>query len=118
MLGRSMVWLLALALMAALPLSAVAAEEGSAEVLGRRDDNQAEVIVQDDGDDDDDESTASGYTSGVSSNDKTGSGHSAVSRDRDRSRGDRTRDWTKDGGSRTRDRSRNHTNDGTRNDTR
>ena len=53
------------------------------------------------------------------SNDATGSRHTAVSRGRDRSRGDRTRDWTRDGaGDRTRDRSAGHTNDKSRNDTR
>ena len=53
------------------------------------------------------------------SNDATGSRHTAVSRDRDRSRGDKTRDWTRDGaGDRTRDRSAGHTNDKSRNDTR
>ena len=53
------------------------------------------------------------------SNDATGSRHTAVSRDRDRSRGDRTRDWTRDGaGDRTRDRSAGQTNDKSRNDTR
>jgi hypothetical protein len=76
------------------------------------------------GDDDDDNSgnsgnSRSGFTSGVNSNDRTGSGHTAVSRDRDRSRGDKTRDWTKDRtNNRTRDRSGNKTNDGSRNDSR
>jgi len=41
-----------------------------------------------------------------------------VSRDNDRSRGDRTKDWTRDGGDKTRDHSANQTNDGSRNDTR
>ena len=41
-----------------------------------------------------------------------------MSRDRDQSRGDRTKDWTRDGGDRTRDFSQNRTNDGSRNDTR
>jgi len=42
-----------------------------------------------------------------------------VSRDRDLSRGDNTRDWTRDGkGDRTRDWSQNRTNDRSRNDTR
>jgi hypothetical protein len=49
----------------------------------------------------------------------TDSRHSAVSRDRDRSRGDLTKDRTRDGkGDATRDHSRNHTNDKSRNDTR
>ena len=41
-----------------------------------------------------------------------------MSRDRDRSRGDKTRDWTKDGKGKRRDWSANKTNDRSRNDTR
>jgi hypothetical protein len=53
------------------------------------------------------------------SGDKTGSRYSGVSRDRDNSWGDRTRDWTRDGkGGATRDFSANLTNDNSRNDTR
>ena len=53
------------------------------------------------------------------SNDHTGSGHTAVSADRDRSRADKTRDFTRDGqGDRTRDFSQNRTNDRSRGDTR
>jgi hypothetical protein len=75
------------------------------------------------GDDDDGNSGNSGnsrsFTSGVNSNDRTGSGHTAVSRDRDRSRGDKTRDWTRDRtDNRTRDRSGGKTNDRSRNDSR
>ncbi len=52
-------------------------------------------------------------------NDNTRSNYSKVSRDRDRSRGDLTRDLTRDGGNGlTRDLSRNATNDRSRNDTR
>lgn len=70
-------------------------------------------------DDDDDDGDTSDFTSGVDSNDRTGSGHSAVSRDRDRSRGDRTRDRTRDGaGGPKRDWTGNHTNDRSRNDSR
>jgi hypothetical protein len=74
------------------------------------------------GDDDDGSNSGnsnSGFTSGVNSNDRTGSGHTPVSRDRDRSRGDKTRDWTKDRtNNRTRDRSGGKTNDRSRNDSR
>ena len=52
------------------------------------------------------------------SRDKTNSKRTPVSRDRDRSRGDKTRDWTLDGGDRTRDRTPNSTNDRSRHDTR
>lgn len=44
---------------------------------------------------------------------------SKASRDRDISRGTHTRDWTRDGGGKKKiDKSRNHTNDKSRNDTR
>ena len=53
------------------------------------------------------------------SRDGTNSRHTAVSRDRDHSRGDKTRDWTGDGpGKKKRDWSSNKTNDRSRNDTR
>ena len=53
------------------------------------------------------------------SNDNTGSRETRVSRDRDLSRDDLTKDRTKDGpGTSTRDFSQNRTNDGSRNDTR
>ena len=73
---------------------------------------------------DDDDTTGGGddsdsFTSGVSSNDGTNSRVTAVSRDTDRSRGDLTRDRTKDGpGAATRDRTAGSTNDGSRHDTR
>jgi hypothetical protein len=51
-------------------------------------------------------------------NDNTDSGYSNVSRDEDRSRGDRTMDQTNDGGDPTRDRTSNSTNDNSLNDTR
>ena len=54
----------------------------------------------------------------VKTNDGTRSNYTGVSRDRDRSRGDVTKDWTMDGGDRTRDLTRNLTNDRSRNDTR
>ena len=41
-----------------------------------------------------------------------------MSRDRDRSRGDMTKDGTRDGGDRTRDLTPNLTNDSSKNDTR
>jgi hypothetical protein len=60
-----------------------------------------------------------GASSGIDSNDGTNSRHTARSNDTDKSRGDLTRDRTKDGpGTSTRDRSANDTNDKTRNDTR
>ena len=95
----------------------VAKREDSATVLLSEDDDD------DDGDDDDndDDTDVTGASSpsgtGVS-NDGTGSRVTAVSRDRDVSNDDLTKDRTMDGGDPTRDFSQNHTNDASRNDTR
>lgn len=119
-MGRLMVVLLGLGILLA-PTGAVAADLDEV-VLGREED-AAELVAAED----DDDGFATGATGGDSgdtdatgdSNDGTGSGHSAVSRDADRSRGDRTRDFTKDGpGDWKRDWSGGHTNDASRNDTR
>jgi hypothetical protein len=116
MLGKTGILLLALGVLFAVPAGGAIAGERD-EAAFRRDDDYSEVVAVSD-DDGDDTDTNSRHSSGVDSNDRTGSGHSAVSRDRDRSRGDRTRDWTRDGGDRTRDWTGNHTNDRSRNDTR
>ena len=96
----------------------------------KREDSYREVVAVDDRDDDDDESTRSrsGPENGTSRGDGTGVSFSrrdgtnsrmtGVSRDRDNSRRDLTKDWTRDGGDKTRDFSRNLTNDKSRNDTR
>jgi hypothetical protein len=82
------------------------------------------ALVADDDDDDsrDTRSRASKSTRGTGSSrsrrDGTNSRYSKVSRDRDRSRGDKTKDWTRDGGDRTRDLTPNLTNDRSRQDTR
>jgi hypothetical protein len=100
----------------------LASEDGRAEtaVLARNEDEDSGLVTapgDDDGGDDDDDS--GGFTSGVHSNDRTNSRVTRVSRDSDRSRGDLTRDRTKDGpGGPTRDRTRQSTNDGSRHDTR
>lgn len=101
------------------------------EAYKRSDDTPDVVLAVDDEDDDDtfgreaasrDNTSFSRTTRGTGSSrsrrDGTNSRYSRVSRDRDRSRGDRTKDWTRDGGDRTRDRSRGATNDRSRNDTR
>jgi hypothetical protein len=92
-------------------------------VLNKRDDHSASWVVADD--DDNDNTDPGTKTDGPShdntnsaSHDNTNSRFTAVSRDRDQSRGDLTRDWTKDGGDKTKDKSANITNDRTRNDTR
>lgn len=105
----------------ALPISSAFADDG---VTLKRDDDGADLVLVTDDDDglDGDGATNTGAsgdnTSGVNSNDATNSRKTAVSRDRDLSRGDKTRDWTRDGGDRTRDWSQHKTNDRSRNDTR
>jgi hypothetical protein len=88
--------------------------------LGRGDEEEMVLLADDDDDGADTGSNSrSGFTSGVNSNDGTGSGHTPVSRDRDRSRGDKTRDRTRDGkGGPRRDWSGGHTNDRSRRDSR
>ena len=94
------------------------------EALKREDDAVELVLVADDDETNDDETDDDGGDEGDTrsrsreTNDNTNSRYSAVSRDRDISRGDRTRDWTSDGGEKLRDWSANNTNDRSRNDTR
>lgn len=123
-MGRLMVWCLGLALLAA-PMSAFAADGVDDEIALRRHEDAAELVLAEEDDDGfrDGATGGSGTNDSVdatgNSNDATGSGYSAVSRDRDLSRGDRTRDWTRDGaGDGKRDWTGGHTNDGSRNDTR
>ena len=109
--------------------SALAATDGRTDtqiVLRDEDDDAGLATLERDDDPDDvaDDTDDGGgdsnsATSGVNSNDGTNSRYTSVSRNRDRSRGDLTRDRTKDGpGGATRDRSAHHTNDRSRNDTR
>jgi hypothetical protein len=99
------------------------ADRSDDEVVFARDEDAGGVLATD-GDDGDDTTDGDGdnsdsFTSGVDSNDGTNSRSTGVSAGDDRSRGDLTRDWTKDGpGTSTRDRSAGHTNDGSRHDTR
>jgi hypothetical protein len=92
----------------------------------KRPETLAGVVVAMD-DDDDDPTTRSavskttrGTGSSRSRRDGTNSRYTAVSRDRDWSRGDKTKDWTYDGPrqGQVRDWSVNKTNDRSRNDTR
>ena len=123
---RILTFLVAAALAAfGLAGTALAASDSDTEDVVARDEDLAGVVVVDDDDDDDDDSGAGtnggtdSFTSGVDSNDGTNSRVTPVSRGDDLSRGDLTRDRTKDGpGTATRDRTANHTNDGSRNDTR
>jgi hypothetical protein len=98
-------------------------DRSDAEIVFARDEDAGGVLATD-GDDGDDTTDGDGdnsdsFTSGVDSNDGTNSRGTGVSASDDHSRGDLTRDWTKDGpGTSTRDRSAGHTNDGSRHDTR
>jgi hypothetical protein len=120
MLARLAIMILAAAVGMGIPVAAIA---GGDEAYRAR---EEDVYVVSGADDDDDGDTGTGNTgdttsntSGENSNDGTNSRHTAVSRDRDRSRGDLTKDRTRDGnGGPKRDWSRNHTNDRSRNDTR
>ncbi len=97
-----------------------AAAKGEA-VLARDEDADGTLLTVERDDDDDSRDGNSGlFTSGVNSNDGTNSRRTGVTRsNRDRSRGDLTKDRTKDGrGGPTRDRTKNHTNDRSCHDTR
>jgi len=109
----------------AMPGAAVSASAPSDGAFVKRDEDVSEVVLVADDDDDDtnDKSrsrdTRSRFTGNSrSTRDHTRSNFTRMSRDRDRSRGDKTRDWTRDGGDRTRDHSQNRTNDRSRNDSR
>ena len=87
----------------------------------KRDDDGVELVLAGDDDDDDADTTDDADTSAPSlaTSDNTNSRFSAVSRDRDISRGDLTKDFTSDGpGDENRDLSANATNDNSRSDTR
>jgi hypothetical protein len=109
-------------------------QSGAAAEDAKREDDSVELALTSDDDDADGDDTngddpttqTNGDTNGdtgtgfsKSTNDNTNSRFTGVSRDRDNSRSDKTRDWTRDGGgTRTRDHSGNQTNDRSRNDTR
>jgi hypothetical protein len=89
----------------------------------KRDEDAVDLVLMDDDDDDDTNDDTGGDTSNTgnsaSTSDNTASNFTAVSRDRDLSRSDKTRDWTRDGaGDQKRDWSGNKTNDRSRSDTR
>jgi hypothetical protein len=91
------------------------------EEIYKRDEQSRELVAVDD-DDDADTNTRTGKDTRTGASratrDNTASNVTKVSRDRDLSRSDKTRDRTRDGGDRTRDWSANKTNDRSRNDTR
>lgn len=102
------------------------ATPGTDQAIVKREDQVAELVLVSDDDDDDTNDADSGVSnttvgtgSSISRADGTNSRYTAVSRDRDLSRGDKTKDWTQDGpGGATRDLTPNLTNDQSRNDTR
>ena len=88
------------------------------DVLFKRDEDSVQMVAVDDNDDDDTNDDNSNTGASAATNDNTRSNFTAVSRDRDLSRSDKTKDRTQDGGDPTRDVSANQTNDESRNDTR
>jgi len=129
MSGRIATMMLAGAIVTLGPIgAAVASHDGGArdEIAMKKEQDDDEVATRDNDDDDGERGdtttggdTNSSFSSGVNSNDGTNSRKSAVSRNRDRSRGDLTRDRTKDGpGDSKRDWSKHQTNDRSKNDTR
>lgn len=104
----------------ALPGTTVAASVDEEAAIKREDSATELVLVSDDDDDDDTGNTNTNTGASLSTNDGTRSNFTAVSRDRDLSRSDKTKDFTFDGpgDTRTRDLTANHTNDRSRNDTR
>lgn len=104
----------------ALPGTTVAASVDEEAAIKREDSATELVLVSDDDDDDDTGNTDTNTGASLSTNDGTRSNFTAVSRDRDLSRSDKTKDFTFDGpgDTRTRDLTANRTNDRSRNDTR
>lgn len=107
-----------------VPTSGATAASDDRAVLSKRQDAVSDLVTVDDDDDlNRDETTGNNTNASKTGNsrsarDNTNSRVTAVSRDRDLSRRDLTKDWTRDGGDRTRDHSRNQTNDRSRHDTR
>jgi hypothetical protein len=108
----------------ALVAYAVPAANAAKDAVYTRAEDSADVVMTMDDDDDDDSNdntdNSRSFNSGTgNSNDNTNSRETRVSRDRDLSRDDLTKDRTNDGpGKNNRDWSQNRTNDRSRNDTR
>lgn len=116
---------LAAAVLGVSLLAGGAASTSAADADAKREESLNLVLTADDDADDDTGTGGTGDTGSVNrdgsgvSRDGTNSRYTAVSRDRDWSRGDLTKDYTWDGpGDKTRDWSQNRTNDRSRNDTR
>jgi len=112
-----LIGLLAVGLIA---LQSPATSTSAGDDAAKREEQAPELVLvndDDDADSNDDTSRFTGFSR--STGDHTRSNFTKVSRDRDRSRSDKTRDWTKDGpGGKKRDWSGGRTNDRSRNDTR
>jgi hypothetical protein len=106
----------------AYPTLGAAAADGADDVAFVRKDDTPDVVLAVDDDDDDDTFARDRDTrtrTNGNTRTRTRTRGTDVSRgDRDHSRGAKVRDWTRDGGDRTRDRSRNQTNDRSRHNTR
>lgn len=92
----------------------------SADGYLKRDEQETDLVLVDDDDDSNDDSNSRFTGHSAATRDGTRSNFTQVSRDRDLSRSDKTRDWTRDGknDSKKRDWSANKTNDRSRNDSR
>ncbi len=100
---------------------ATASASSDEQLAAKREDSATELVLVADEDDDDSDDTGNTNTGpSASTGDGTRSNVTAVSRDRDLSRSDKTKDFTLDGpgDTRTRDWTANSTNDRSRNDTR
>lgn len=86
----------------------------------KRDEQEVDLVLVDDDDDGNDDSRSRFTGFSAPTGDNTRSNFTKVSRDRDLSRSDKTRDWTRDGkgDQKKRDWSANKTNDRSRNDSR
>ena len=107
----------------AFPATTVAAGNGNDAVFLKREEQASDLVLVADDDDDDTNDNTNDNTSvntgfSAATGDNTRSNFTRVSRDRDLSRSDKTKDRTRDGGDRTRDVTPNLTNDRSRSDTR
>jgi hypothetical protein len=123
MAARVIVALMTAVLGIGLMGTAVAAGSPSEPAVLREEDATEVVVAYDDDDDGQGGNTGNtgrSFKSGTgNSNDGTNSRVTGVSKDKDRSRDDLTKDWSKDGpGAKRRDWSRHQTNDASKNDTR
>lgn len=120
LLPTSMVGLAGLVTLGLISLQNPTTSATIGDEFGKREDDVPELVLVDDDDDDADSNDTSRFTGySRSTNDGTRSNFTRVSRDRDRSRSDKTRDKTHDGvGGLKRDWSGARTNDRSRNDSR